>query len=252
MLATAVKTHKIQPKESIFDILDRHIPKITENTVVAIASKIISTCENRFADITADKSFLIQTEAEKCFAAPIQHQDFCLTLKNHRLIPNAGIDESNCKNKYILLPKKPQLIAKKIWHHLRHKHRIKNLGVIITDSNITPLRSGVVGITLGWCGFEPTYSYIGKHDLYGKAFTVTKVNILDSLATTATFMMGEGQEQTPIAIIKHPPKINYQERAPTKKETAETHIEWQHDLFAEFYVRLNKNRASTKSQRKKP
>lgn len=235
MLITTIKTHKIKPKESIFTILDAYITNLTENNIIAIASKIISICENQLLpknNKIKNKTTIVYQEADYCFSTPLEQQNFCLTLKNHRLIPNAGIDESNCKNFYILLPHNPQLTAKKIWEYLRQKHHIKNLGVIITDSNITPLRSGVTGIALGWCGFKPIYSYIGQKDIFGQSLKVTKINLLDSLATAATLNMGEGKEQTPIVIIKNPPKINFQHQAPTKKEEQLIHISPKKDLFS--------------------
>lgn len=230
MLVTAIKTHKIKPKESIFQVLDSYITKPPKNSIVAIASKIISISEDRLI-AKKNKTAIIRQEADFCFAHPKKHPNFCLTLKNNRLIPNAGIDESNCKNHCVLLPQNPQLTAKKIWSYLRKKHQNKKLGVIITDSNITPIRTGVTGITIGWCGFKPTYSYIGKRDVFGQSLKVTQINLLDSLATTATLAMGEGKEQTPIAIINAPPKIIFQNRAPTKKEEKENCIAPEKDLF---------------------
>ena len=46
MFAVAIKTHKIHPREVIFGILDTYIQELQENTIIALASKIISTCEN--------------------------------------------------------------------------------------------------------------------------------------------------------------------------------------------------------------
>lgn len=231
MLLTTIKTHKIKPKESIFAILDTYLPKLPENCVVAIVSKIISTCENRIISKTKNKMNIIRKESDHCFATPSKEPNFCLTLKDHRLIPNAGIDESNCKNAYILLPQDPQLTTRKIWAYLRKKHDIKNLGIIITDSSLTPLRSGVTGIAIGWCGFKPIHDYIGQKDIYGNLLKATKINLLDSLATVATLSTGEGGEQTPIAIIENPPKISFQNRAPTQKEEREIYIDPKHDLF---------------------
>lgn len=233
MFAVAVKTHKIQPKEVIFSILDAYVPALQENTIIALASKIISTCEdNIIANKTIDKMELIRQEADLCFPAPKEAPGFCLTLKNNRLIPNAGLDESNCHDAYILLPKEPQQSAKQIWQYLRNKHQIKNLGIIITDSNVTPLRRGVTGISIGWCGFKPTYDYQGQVDIFQRELKVTQINLLDSLATVATLCMGEGGEQTPIAILKDVPKISFQNRAPTSKEEAMVGIDMASDLFS--------------------
>lgn len=241
MLSTTIKTHKIKPGESIFAILDTYITAPTENNVIAIASKIISNCENRIVSKNKNKMELIHQESDFCFRAPPNTKNFNLTLKNHRLIPNAGIDESNCANTYILLPKNPQLTAKKIWKYLRKRYQIKNFGVIITDSNITPLRQGVTGIAIGWCGFKPTYNYIGQKDIFNRTLAVTQINLLDSLATVATLMMGEGKEQTPIVLIENVPKINFQNRAPTRKEEQEACVDAKNDLFSTVVFTLLKN-----------
>ncbi len=241
MHTTTIKTHKIKTEESIISILNTYIPALTENNVIAIASKIISTCENRVVSKNKNKINLIRQESDLCFRAPPNAKNFHLTLKNHRLIPNAGIDESNCANAYILLPKNPQLTAKKIWQYLRKRYQIKKFGVIITDSNITPLRQGVTGIAIGWCGFKPTYDYIGQKDIFNRAITVTQINLLDSLATVATLMMGEGKEQTPIVLIENAPKINFQNRAPTRKEEQEAYVDTKNDLFSAVDFTLLKN-----------
>ncbi|CAL7960354.1 dihydrofolate synthase / folylpolyglutamate synthase [Gammaproteobacteria bacterium] len=232
MLATAIKTHKVKPGESLFTILDTYVAKLAENTIIAIASKVISICENRLVSKNKNKLHMIRRESDFCFAAPLRSPTFYLTLKDNRLVPNAGIDESNCNNAYVLLPKKPQLTAKKIWQHLRKRDSLKNLGVIIADSNITPLRRGVTGIAIGWCGFKPIYDYIGQKDIFDRQLQVTQINLLDSLATVATVAMGEGREQTPIAIVKNAPKINFQNRAPTTKEEQTTCIGPKNDLFS--------------------
>lgn len=231
MLATTIKTHKIKPGESLYAILDGYITKLTENTIVAIASKIVSICENRIINKNKNKTNLIRLESDLCFAAPPNTSNFHLTLKDNRLIPNAGIDESNCKNAYVLLPKNPQLTAKKVWQYLRKRYSLKNLGIIITDSNITPLRRGVTGIAIGWCGFKPIYDYTCQKDIFGRSLQVTQINLLDSLATVATLTMGEGKEQKPIVLIKNAPKINFQHRAPTRKEEQATCIDPKNDLF---------------------
>ena len=86
------------------------------------------------------------------------------------------------------------------------KHDVTQPGVLITDSHTKPLRKGVTGIALGWFSFEPLYSYIGKPDIFNVPLQVPQNNILDAWATVAVFMMGEGSEQTPPAIIKEVPK----------------------------------------------
>lgn len=230
----ALKTHMIQPGESILRILDQHISTLAEGMVVAITSKVISLCQGRIVpkDAVRSKYELIEKEADAYLSEDMSLYNAHLTIKNNILIPSAGIDESNGNGMYILYPLNIQQTAYTIWQHLRTKHTITNLGVIITDSHTMPLRKGVTGITLGWCGFEPLYSYVGKPDIFNHPLQVTQINILDALGTTAVFMMGEGAEQTPIALIEDVPKIQYLSRPPSLEEERMIHIPLEEDIYA--------------------
>jgi len=227
-------THVITPGENILDILDRYIPSLEERSVLAITSKIISVCEQRTVPKeAAAKADLIRQEADAFLESELSHP-LPLTLKNGFLIPASGIDESNSDWGYILYPEKVQATTIRIWEHLRAKHQIQELGIIITDSAITPLRRGVTGVAIGWCGFVPFYTYIGKNDLFGRPLAVTLSNVLDALATAAVFMMGEGAEQTPIAVIKNAPKITFLDRPPSKEEIQFLTIPMEEDLYGPF------------------
>ena len=153
-------------------------------------------------------------------------------IKNNIIIPSAGIDESNGNGMYILYPENIQESATKIWNHIRRRNQLKEFGVLITDSHTTPMRRGVIGIALGWCGFKALYSYVGKPDCFDVPLSVTVVNVLDALAVSAVFCMGEGNEQTPFATITGAPKIDFQERPPTCEEVNELYIPMQEDLYA--------------------
>ncbi|MFP3026413.1 MAG: coenzyme F420-0:L-glutamate ligase, partial [Wolbachia sp.] len=91
---------------------------------------------------------------------------------------------------------------------------------------------GVTGVALGWCGFEPLYSYIGKPDLYNQSLQVTQVNLLDALATSAVLVMGEGAEQTPMAIISGASKVHFLTRPPTVEEEKSVKISMEEDLYS--------------------
>ena len=105
------------------------------------------------------------------------------------------------------------------------------MGIVITDSHTTIMRRGVTGIALGWCGFSPVYSYIGKHDIYNQSLNVTQINILDSLAGAAVFVMGEGNEQIPITIIKDAPRLTFLDRPPSEEEKLSIVISMEEDLY---------------------
>ncbi|MDZ4323123.1 MAG: putative folate metabolism gamma-glutamate ligase [Alphaproteobacteria bacterium] len=233
MHVKAIKTHLIQPGELLEDILDRHLLSISEQAILVITSKIISICQGRVLPKTSvSKEALIKQEANAIAQTEENPYGLYLTIKDNILIPSAGIDESNGDEVYILYPKDIQNTAIALWNYVRKKHSLEHLGVIITDSHTTPLRRGVTGIALGWCGFEPLYSYVGKTDLYDKSLRVTQINLLDALATSSVLVMGEGNEQTPLAVINDAPKISFLSRPPTPAEEQSILIPMEEDLYA--------------------
>ncbi len=233
MITQAFKTHIIEVGENLFDVLDEYLPCLEEKDIVVITSKIMSVSERRVVHKNAcSKQELVQQEADAWIEGDFPNSyNMSLTIKNGVLIPSAGIDESNCPEGYILYPKDVQTSAKNIWDHLRSFHKIKELGVLITDSHTTPLRRGVTGIALGWCGFEPLYNYIGQKDLFGRPLQVTMSNALDALSAAAVFVMGEGAEATPIGRIQKAPKITFVDRSPTQEEEALIKIPIEEDIY---------------------
>ena len=231
-----IKTHRVEHGESLEDILDQYILDLQERPIVAVTSKIISVCEGRsVGKIGIDKYELIKQESDLLLKTDKNPYNLYLTIKDGLLIPSAGIDESNVDDVYILYPSDVWQSCEKIWQHLRTKHNIKELGIIITDSHTTIMRRGVTGIALSWCGFEPLYSYIGKPDIYERPFKATQINIVDALATSAVFVMGEGREQTPIAIVTNAPHMTFLDKPPSKEQRADIVIKLEEDLYAPLF-----------------
>jgi len=235
MEITAIKTDPIVSTGSITDLLDRYIPGIHENDIVVITSKIVSICQGRVKRIAneEEKKELIRRESEWYIEdEATKRYNVILTITEGLLIPSAGIDESNGNGFCILWPTNPMKEASKIWEHLRTKHHINKLGVIITDSHTTPLRWGTSGVAIAWSGFEPLHNYIGSPDIFGRNLKMTKANILDGLAASAVLTMGEGNEQTPLAIIKNASMVKFTNHAPTKEEIADLHIKPEDDIYS--------------------
>lgn len=212
MIVKAIKTRKfLPPKDNLWDLLSE-IKPLKENSIVALTSKVVSIGEGRCIKVEkfSDRDKLVIEESDKYL--PRKAVPFGLimhTIKNNIFTASAGIDESNGDGYYILWPKNAKASAKKIWKFLSNKFKIKNLGIIITDSRLIPLRRGVVGITLSYFGFEPIRDYRGKKDIFGREFKMETSNLPDSLATAAVLEMGEGAEQTPLAIITDIPYIKF-------------------------------------------
>ncbi|MEK7510158.1 MAG: coenzyme F420-0:L-glutamate ligase [Patescibacteria group bacterium] len=234
MRVNSIKTHKISSRDNnLFAILDRYLLGLRERSVVVITSKIVSICEGRVIKIgTVDKDELVRREAEYFLPKETNRYQFFLTIKNGILCPTAGIDESNGNGYYILWPENPQKTANEVRAYLSKKFSLKRVGVIITDSKTTPLRWGVTGTALAHSGFSALNDYRGKKDIFGRILKVTQVNAMDALASAAVLVMGEGREQTPLALIEDVPFVKFQNRNPTKQELKNLRIDIKEDIYS--------------------
>lgn len=243
MQITPVKTHKITDKDhDIINIIDTYISNLEDNSIVIITSKIVSICEGRIQKINheteiEDKEKLVKEESEYYIDKNENQYGFYLTITQNLLIPTAGIDESNGNGFYILWPEKPYHTANKIREHLVEKFGYQNIGVIITDSKTTPLRWGTTGVSISHSGFSALNNYMGKSDLFGREMRVTKANVADGLAAAAVVAMGEGEEQTPIAIITELEKVEFTGRNATVDEVSDLQISLDDDVYAPILKR---------------
>lgn len=201
-----VKTRALRPpKDDLYSVLDKYLPRLLEGDILVITSKVVALHQGRAVKITPglDKDKLIMKEAEKFISRRrVPGHYAIITLKGYTLIPSAGIDASNADGHLIFWPKKPVAAAREIWQYLRKKNRIKNLGVIITDSHATPLRRGVGGVSIGFFGFHPVNDLRGTRDIFGRKLKITTVNIADGLAAAAVLLMGEAAERTPLLLVR--------------------------------------------------
>src|SRR4051794_5233729 len=128
MIATSVKTKKIIPGDALQDVLTEYLPKLKENSVVIITSKIVAITHGNVVknDGTVNKEDLVRAQAEKIIVNKPLHDrsGMLVTITNHIINASAGIDESNGNGYFILWPKNPIHIATKIWEFLREKHGI--------------------------------------------------------------------------------------------------------------------------------
>ncbi|MBI5448999.1 coenzyme F420-0:L-glutamate ligase [Candidatus Gottesmanbacteria bacterium] len=230
MIVQGYKTKKVSPGDDLLTILIASLPKIQNGDIIAVTSKIVSICQGRVVPDSQDKHELIIRESDQYLTGG--NQDITLTVKDNILIPNAGIDQSNGNGYLILWPEHIHKTCAEIWKQLKMTSGVNALGVIITDSHTTPLRWGTSGIGLSWCGFDPLKNYIGTPDIFGRKLRVTKANILDGLAAAAVAVMGEGNEQTPLALIRDVPFVTFRDAPPTQKEIHSLRIPLKKDIYA--------------------
>lgn len=236
MIVTGIKTDKITAGSvGLLELLDSAITSLDEGSVVAITSKVVSLCENNVVPLgDVDKEDLIVQESNLYLPATHSKYGYHFTITNNTLISVAGIDESNGDGHYVLWPKDSQATANQVRRYLKERFGLQKVGVVITDSTSHPLRRGAVGITLAHSGFAALHDYVGKPDLFGKPFRVSHADIAGGLTAAAVLQMGEGAEQTPLAIISDVPFVTFQDRDPSAEELAETNIPLKDDLFAPF------------------
>lgn len=236
MNIVSIKTHKITRTDSdILKVLDHYILTLEEKSVVAVTSKIVAICEGRIVPVEeTDKQTLIEQESEYYLQAKTNKYNISFAINNGFLVAGAGIDESNGNGYYVLWPENIQLTVNQIREHLSKRFNLKHIGVIITDSRTTPLRWGVTGMAIAHSGFAMLKDYINQEDIFGRKLMYTKENVADGLASVSTLVMGEGQEQTPLAVITEIPFVEFQDRNPTDEELQATKLSMEEDLYAPF------------------
>lgn len=231
MLVKAIKTRPlIPPKDDLLSVIKESFldVKLKEKSIIVITSKVVSIWQGRCIKIDKklDKDNLIKKEAHLYLDKVVaQEHPVILTIKNNILIPASGIDESNANGYYILWPQRPFLAAKKIYNFFAKQFGLKAFGIIISDSHTTPLRTGIMGIGLSYFGFYPLRDYRGKKDIFGRELKMSQTNIVDSLASVAVYEMGEGAEQTPIAVIEDAGNIKFETKDFSKKNPLEINID---------------------------
>lgn len=270
MQSFAIHSKIIKPHDDLLQVIDEAIAndfrlqgKLPEAGVLAISSKIISYCQGRLVKKTrseeqgysreearAEKHQLVAKEADS-FIDPHSHKyDLMLTVKKSTLAVNAGIDESNAslngEECFVLWPERIQETINQVWRHLRQRYGVKQVGVITTDSRSFPLRWGVVGTTLAYCGFKGLNNHIGQQDIFGRTIHMVQVNVAEALGVTATLEMGEVDEITPFALLTDLDKVQFTDHEPDAEELMKCKIEMEDDVYAPLLTHVNWQKGGAK------
>ncbi len=218
-----IKLPLIKENDDLLKIIITNIRKtvgsLNEGDIIVIAEKVVATSQGRVKKLSEVKHIsnqakdlarqynmderyvkLILDEASMVLGG-MKH--VILTKVNDFLIANAGIDQSNAGGgKVVLLPKNLDEVIWKFWKTLKKEFKLNNLGIIIADSRVQPLRKGTIGIAIATAGFEPIEDLRGKPDLFNRPLEITMRAIADDLASAAQFLLSEADKQTPVVIIR--------------------------------------------------
>jgi coenzyme F420-0:L-glutamate ligase/coenzyme F420-1:gamma-L-glutamate ligase len=207
--------------EILFEALSNAGQELISGDIVVVAQKIVSKAEGRLVPLSsvvpskAAIALALETEKEPALCQLILDESESVLRKKPGVIivrhklghvgANAGIDQSNIDHVdgdcALLLPLDPDQSARSLRSDLG-KMAGCDIGVIICDSMNRPWRLGTIGGAIGCAGISVLDDLRGGEDMFGRELKVAMVNRADSLAATATLMLGETTEGTPALLIR--------------------------------------------------
>ena len=196
---------------------------LRDGDVVAVAQKIVSKSENRYAvlDEVVPSPRALEL-AERCRKDPrivelvlaesravLRAVPNVLVVEDRRglVLANAGIDRSNVepdasgRERALLLPVDPDASAARLRARIRELAGV-DVGVLINDSVGRAWRLGTVGTAIGASGIPGLLDLRGTPDLHGRALQITEVGFADELAAAASAVMGQADEGRPVVLIR--------------------------------------------------
>jgi coenzyme F420-0:L-glutamate ligase / coenzyme F420-1:gamma-L-glutamate ligase len=209
-VAVALRNHRISLRDKDILVVSSKFAAMSEGRYVKLKSLRRTPQGFRLAkrlEIDPALAEAVVRESEKILGGI---PGFALSISKGILAPNAGIDRSNVPSGYaIFYPKDPQATANKLRRTLvqnsmdrRTGIPIKSLGVILSDSRISPGRLGTTGIAISAVGFSTVIDSRGQRDLFGNELKVTIRAVADQAASAAQLVMGEAAESVPVALIR--------------------------------------------------
>ena len=259
MIVNSVKLPIIKSNDDLLQIiLDTFEEKdiiLGDKDIVVISEKIIATAQGRVVDLTSIREVSDQAKElalkykmdERIVELILNEADMVLggidtvvlAEINGILIANAGIDHSNSggENFVVLLPKNPQKTVNEYRAFFMKEFNLKNLGVILSDSRVQPLKKGTIGVAIAVSGFEPIEDCRGRADLFGRPLQITQRAVADDLVSAAQILLGEADEQTPIVIIKEAP-VTFIDKPPSSMQMDPEECLYM-NIFAQYLLKKN-------------
>jgi coenzyme F420-0:L-glutamate ligase/coenzyme F420-1:gamma-L-glutamate ligase len=196
---------------------------LADGDVLAVAQKIVSKAEGRYAvlDEVVPSARAIELGAlcgkdprvvELVLAesrAVLRAVPGLIVVEDRRglVLANAGIDRSNVeldargRERVLLLPVDPDASAARLRARVRELSGV-DAGVVIVDSVGRAWRRGTIGTAIGASGIPGLLDLRGTPDLHGRALQITEVGYADELASAASALMGQAGEGLPVVLIR--------------------------------------------------
>lgn len=195
---------------------------LRDGDICVIAQKIVSKSEGRTVDLGQIEPGAAAADLAACTgrdpamaqaildeSAEIMRPHPAAIIARHRtghVLANAGIDASNVEGAnagiVLLWPVDPDASARAIRAALKEESGAR-VAVVIANSMGRAWRIGTVGTAIGCAGLTVLEDRRGRAvDLYGRTLQATVIAIADSVAAMAALAMGEGDEGTPVALVR--------------------------------------------------
>ena len=203
----------------IVEVSESNGLELQNGDVVVVAQKVISKADKRMfslrdvvpserakqlANLTGKSSRFVELVLRETKRVLKATRDVLLVEDRRGLICiNAGIDKSNVegKNDFALLPDNPDASARKCRHEIRSMTG-KDVAVVVCDTYSRPFRRGQVNFAIGAAGICPFRDYRGKRDLFDQILKFKNVAVLDEVAAASELLMGQGDEGTPVVVLR--------------------------------------------------
>ncbi|MHA1912365.1 MAG: coenzyme F420-0:L-glutamate ligase [Candidatus Kariarchaeaceae archaeon] len=216
-----LQTNIICSDDDLFSVfssaLASHDLSLRDNDIIVIVSKVVTVVQGGIVDLSTltpspeAQSLALQTglPPEMVELALSESLDVfgvapksVMSLTPYGMNANGGVDRSNAPDGYALpLPADPEEFAFSFRSEIKDKMS-KDVGIIIADSRVVPLRWGTSAFSLAAAGFVPVVDKRGEDDIYGHKMSVTLRSLSDNLATAANILMGETNELIPFVVIR--------------------------------------------------